>query len=99
MKEGLKTQKATAFDRHTNITIQLKYGRTWHKARKRILSRDHYKCVACDVSVGLSGQVDHIIPVSKGGKDADDNLQTLCIKCHSVKTSKENVGWASGARR
>ena len=94
MNERFNTHKPTAFDKHTNKTVKYKYGRTWYKLRRRILSRDHYKCVTCDASVGRSGQIDHIIPVSDGGNDADDNLQTLCITCHSTKTNKENVGWS-----
>jgi 5-methylcytosine-specific restriction protein A len=33
-----------------------------------------------------SEQVDHIIPLHKGGTDAGDNLQALCKPCHEVKT-------------
>jgi len=34
----------------------------------------------------LAQQVDHIIPVSKGGSDEDDNLQSICPTCHEHKT-------------
>ena len=30
-------------------------------------------------------EVDHIIPRTKGGKDDDENLQTLCCNCHKMK--------------
>ena len=31
-------------------------------------------------------EVDHLVPVSKGGRDHPSNLQTLCHDCHIKKT-------------
>ena len=37
-----------------------------------------------------SATLDHILPISKGGSKLDrDNLQILCIPCHSKKTKEE----------
>ena len=33
-------------------------------------------------------EIDHIIPVSKGGCTVEDNLQTLCWKCNRSKSDK-----------
>lgn len=33
---------------------------------------------------------DHIIPLSKGGTDDDDNIQCLCDDCHDAKTTLDN---------
>ncbi|HJB68761.1 MAG TPA: HNH endonuclease [Candidatus Fournierella excrementigallinarum] len=33
-------------------------------------------------------EIDHIIPVSKGGRTEEDNLQTLCWKCNRSKGDK-----------
>jgi len=57
--------------------------------RDAIKQRDHYACVNCRVSLGaephLLLEVDHIMPVSKGGLSMPQNLQTLCWKCNRSK--------------
>lgn len=37
--------------------------------------------------VGL--QIDHIVPVAKGGKTVESNLQVLCSRCNGSKGAKE----------
>ena len=58
--------------------------------RKEIMERDNYTCQKCGKympdEVGL--HIDHIIPVSKGGKSIPSNLQVLCSKCNGKKSNK-----------
>ena len=60
--------------------------------RKYILQRDNYTCKNCGLSVdkepNLLLEIDHIIPISKGGLTTEDNLQTLCWKCNRSKSNK-----------
>ncbi len=57
--------------------------------RYKILKRDNFKCKACGKSASeVELQIDHIIPVSKGGKTIESNLQALCKKCNSGKSNK-----------
>lgn len=62
------------------------------KLRENIKQRDNYTCQYCGVSVydekNLLLEIDHIIPLSKGGTSTEDNLQTLCWKCNRSKGSK-----------
>lgn len=62
------------------------------KLRQRIKERDGYACRQCGASVqqepNLLLEIDHIIPVSKGGLTAEDNLQTLCWRCNRKKGAK-----------
>jgi 5-methylcytosine-specific restriction protein A len=32
---------------------------------------------------------DHIVPLTKGGDDTDDNIQCLCQPCHDEKTAQD----------
>ena len=43
-------------------------------------------------SLTLAKELDHVIPITKGGEDIEDNWQGLCIDCHKDKTRKDN-GW------
>jgi hypothetical protein len=46
----------------------------------RILKRDSYKCTLCESSYDLA--IHHIKRKRDGGTNEDDNLTTLCVKCH-----------------
>ena len=56
--------------------------------RHEVFKRDNYTCVECGArkSDGATLHVDHKIPVSKGGTDELDNLQTLCSDCNLNKS-------------
>lgn len=62
------------------------------KLREYIKRRDNYTCQCCGASTAqqdlLLLEVDHIIPVAKGGLSTEDNLQTLCWKCNRTKSDK-----------
>lgn len=53
------------------------------KQRSEIFERDGNKCLRCGKTEKLS--IDHIVPLSKGGDNSSDNLQTLCLTCNSCK--------------
>lgn len=62
------------------------------KLRQQIKERDNFTCKFCGNSThaepNLLLEVDHIVPVSKGGYTVEDNLQTLCWKCNRSKSAK-----------
>lgn len=62
------------------------------KLRGQIKARDNFACQQCGVSVQdephLLLEVDHILPVSKGGLSVPENLQTLCWRCNRTKGAK-----------
>ncbi len=59
----------------------------------QVLARDHWTCCSCGRKAkdGVTLEVDHILPRSKGGKDEIKNLQTLCKKCNIGKSNKDDT--------
>lgn len=91
--EGLKfikRQVQNTVEKQSNKQIQ----RTLMtpELRDAIIRRDNWTCQKCGNSVfkepNLLLEVDHIIPVSKGGKTEPNNLQTLCWRCNREKSDK-----------
>lgn len=65
------------------------------RLRQYILQRDNYTCQHCGLSIyqepNLLLEIDHIIPISKGGLTTENNLRVLCWKCNRAKGSKMYV--------
>lgn len=60
--------------------------------RAAVLERDSHTCRECNSTKNL--EIDHIIPVSRGGTGEVENLQALCRSCNRAKrnrTSAEQV--------
>jgi HNH endonuclease len=55
--------------------------------RFMVMKRDRYRCRICN-RAGVELEVDHIVPVSQGGSDRMDNLQTACQDCNRGKGSQ-----------
>ena len=60
------------------------YTYKYKQMRQAILKRDDHTCQYC----GQPGnQIDHIIPISKGGEDHETNM---CVSCATCNASKKN---------
>lgn len=58
--------------------------------RDKIAARDNYTCKQCGKYMpdGVGLHIDHIVPISKGGKSVPSNLQVLCSKCNGSKSAR-----------
>ena len=60
-------------------------------SKKNIYLRDQYRCQYCGIKVTeKTASVDHVIPVSQGGKNHWENLTTACRTCNSLKSDKQD---------
>lgn len=66
-------------------------GKVSNKIRFAIYERDGYRCRKCGRSTD-DLEIDHIFPISKGGKTTFDNLQTLCHRCNTIKSNNIEPG-------
>lgn len=55
---------------------------TW----ERIKARHGNKCLRCGAKRQLT--VDHVVPLSRGGKHEENNVQPLCLPCNMWKHAK-----------
>lgn len=54
-------------------------------SRKNVLRRDAHRCQYCGDRDSLT--IDHVLPRSRGGKDAWENLVAACVPCNNKKGS------------
>lgn len=60
---------------------------TWNRLRNLVRNRDKAICYHCK-KVASDGHCDHLIPLSKGGTDAIENLVWSCENCNLSKGNK-----------
>jgi 5-methylcytosine-specific restriction endonuclease McrA len=54
-------------------------------SKKNVMIRDDYTCVYCGSKERTT--IDHVIPVSRGGKSTFENCVSACMSCNSKKGS------------
>jgi 5-methylcytosine-specific restriction endonuclease McrA len=61
-------------------------------SKANIFLRDGHKCAYCECDVtGRTATIDHILPVSKGGKTTFENCVTSCAPCNSRKGADHRI--------
>lgn len=77
--EVANVESASRDDRFANRRVP-------DSVRAAVLMRDGARCRNCHRAIDL--EIDHIVPVSRGGRTEESNLQTLCRRCNRRKWRK-----------
>ncbi len=88
-------QEAARYEKYQrDPATRKRYGRNWKRVRDRFLVQ-HPLCEQCQKEGRLTEaqEVHHIVPLSRGGNNATENLMSLCKSCHSAITAKEGGRW------
>jgi len=77
--------------------LQILSRESWKRVKALVRKRDDATCKYCG-RFAPDGEPDHVIPLSRGGTDALDNLAWACAACNGSKGSKTVQEW-EGARQ
>ena len=59
------------------------------RTKRKVAADQKWVCTRCDELLPAEFEVDHILPLFKGGNNHIDNLQALCPTCHAAKTTED----------
>lgn len=62
------------------------YANLFNRDMRKVLINHNSSCIKCGSNSDL--QIDHIIPIEKGGKNELGNVQILCWNCNRQKSNK-----------
>ena len=88
-------QEAKRYEKYDrDPAVRRRYGRAWIRIRNRYAAA-HPFCEDCYKRCILTPmeEVHHILPLSRGGTHADNNLMSLCKSCHSRITAEMGDRW------
>lgn len=57
----------------------------------QILKAQRHRCAYCRVNVSDCYEIDHIVPLARGGADDRRNIQIVCAPCNRQKQAKDPI--------
>ena len=66
-------------------------GRLSRDIAKRLYALQQGRCACCGVALGESYEIDHIVPLARGGSNTDDNVQLLTPDCNRRKGASDPI--------
>lgn len=72
-----------------DLATQPRQRRVTERTKKRVAASQGWRCTICTEVLSSAFQVDHIVPLWRGGGNEEANLRALCANCHALKTQEE----------
>ncbi len=79
--------KTTAQRPHSQATPKRR--RVTNHMSREVAARQHFRCAACNEMLTSDWEIDHVIPLHRGGLHDTSNFQALHRRCHQTKNSLE----------
>jgi len=72
--------------------VRIPYRHSVPLSRRALFARDGGRCVYCSAP---AASIDHVLPRSRGGAHAWENVVSACHKCNHLKADKtlKELGW------
>ena len=65
---------------------------TIRQSKSNVFLRDGYKCAYCDIQLAKKDcTLDHVLPISHGGKTTFENTVTACGPCNASKGNNKKI--------
>lgn len=78
--------------KYTKSNKEIKHKRNVSELSKKIVaSRQKWRCKKCKELLDFTYEIDHIVPLYKGGGNELNNLRALCRNCHGRVTLLDKV--------
>lgn len=89
---GRKTPRRKPWERPEGVPDRRVRGSAGVKMRAQV-KREEPLCRLCTAKglVAATTEVDHIVPLSRGGGNQRSNMQGLCTPCHDEKSKAERA--------
>ena len=72
-------------------TFKVKKRKVGETTKKVVAANQKWHCNMCQNMLDASYEVDHRVPLYKGGDNSINNLQALCRNCHGKKTISDKM--------
>jgi 5-methylcytosine-specific restriction endonuclease McrA len=66
-------------------------GNLSHDLAQRLYAAQQGRCACCKRKLGDAYDMDHIVPLARGGTNTDENIQLLTSRCNRQKGAKHPV--------